>query len=709
MKLEPLTSEQERKKRETKEAYESFWNHLKFSKGWAKPPCPLSEVEDLLDRVAEIVVRVRCHLDEEQPGFKLRMLSGRTGEYLWTLERHPQADPRGFVRDMVHETFCDGKGYVEGLDEQRLDALIEEVEAYLERRDRETRQQCKELEERLRQQVRRMNELVGQLDRLEGKEEREEEKEGGEEEGSGGGGVMLSYVKVLQGIVQGVENVNKQLEDMEERIAEEKKRCEQNLQRRKEYLEQKKRQEEEGAAAAAEAEEERQKKQEEKTETAQEETKGEEEEKKVMETTSSEELAESSNTSESAAKEEHSPMGVSAEIEENQTSLEEKKDCDKDEIPSEMETEKKQDENEGMLKIERVKQDVKQLEDQIAAFAHDTEAQLARLVGSNGDLSPSADATSSSIPATRQVVEQLQRQCLGYSESLMKDLLSLDALVGLSSEERPLRKEQVTKIQRLLQDVDALNSRLKALTQELKAKEPPTPPPSSEADEEEPQLPKEQKGTEMREEDKAKGMEAEAAAEREAMEELSSKGRKDRWAMMRLRPKFEVGEQRDSYVVAAYIPGMRKEDIAVSLSEDDTITIKGCRIPTEKEEQNMRRQVQLYQNQQRSSFLAYSDEGASEEALLLRLGAGRYGSFAETFRLPSSGVDTDNIQANYEGGMLTVVIPKIQLRKREKRLGGARDRAAAPQMQHPLFGFPMSGVGGRGGRGGFFGDSDFWW
>lgn len=52
----------------------------------------------------------------------------------------------------------------------------------------------------------------------------------------------------------------------------------------------------------------------------------------------------------------------------------------------------------------------------------------------------------------------------------------------------------------------------------------------------------------------------------------------------------------------------------------------------------------------------YSQE--SDELALLRLGAGRYGSFAQAFNLPRA-IDTTNISASYEGGVLRVVLPKL--------------------------------------------------
>jgi hypothetical protein len=60
--------------------------------------------------------------------------------------------------------------------------------------------------------------------------------------------------------------------------------------------------------------------------------------------------------------------------------------------------------------------------------------------------------------SAEKTLSKLQKQCLVYSENLMKDLLSLDAISTstlpgseqASEEVRPLRKQQVKEIQVLL-------------------------------------------------------------------------------------------------------------------------------------------------------------------------------------------------------------------------------------------------------------------
>lgn len=78
-----------------------------------------------MERAAEIVVRTRAVLDKRDPSFKLRMVDGAAREFLWTLTKKPTAaSAPKFIRDLVHATFRDGKGFVEGLTREQLDEYI---------------------------------------------------------------------------------------------------------------------------------------------------------------------------------------------------------------------------------------------------------------------------------------------------------------------------------------------------------------------------------------------------------------------------------------------------------------------------------------------------------------------------------------------------------------------------------------------------------
>jgi HSP20 family protein len=92
-------------------------------------------------------------------------------------------------------------------------------------------------------------------------------------------------------------------------------------------------------------------------------------------------------------------------------------------------------------------------------------------------------------------------------------------------------------------------------------------------------------------------------------------------------PPIEVFEKEDKFVVKADLPGMKREELDVSMV-GDTLTIKGER----KSETEVKEE----------------DYYCCERA---------YGSFLRSITVPT-GVDTEKIEASYENGVLEVILPK---------------------------------------------------
>lgn len=92
-------------------------------------------------------------------------------------------------------------------------------------------------------------------------------------------------------------------------------------------------------------------------------------------------------------------------------------------------------------------------------------------------------------------------------------------------------------------------------------------------------------------------------------------------------PPIEMFEKEDSYTLKAELPGMKKDEIDVSVT-GDTLTIKGERkAETETREED-------YYCCERS-----------------------YGSFFRSIKVPTA-VDTEKIEANYQDGVLELTLPK---------------------------------------------------
>ena len=100
-------------------------------------------------------------------------------------------------------------------------------------------------------------------------------------------------------------------------------------------------------------------------------------------------------------------------------------------------------------------------------------------------------------------------------------------------------------------------------------------------------------------------------------------------------PPVDVYEDKDKIAVRAELPGMKKEDIEVTVM-GDTLTISG-----ERKQEEEKREGQTYRSE-------------------------RYlGRFQRSITLPSE-VDADKIQATYKEGLLTVSLNKSEQAKRKQ-------------------------------------------
>jgi HSP20 family protein len=92
-------------------------------------------------------------------------------------------------------------------------------------------------------------------------------------------------------------------------------------------------------------------------------------------------------------------------------------------------------------------------------------------------------------------------------------------------------------------------------------------------------------------------------------------------------PAVDIYEEKDAYFVKAELPGVKAEDVHVSV-ENGVLTLKGER-KFEREEKR-----ENYHRIERS-----------------------YGEFTRSFSLPKT-VDAENVRANMAEGVLTLTIPK---------------------------------------------------
>jgi HSP20 family protein len=94
-------------------------------------------------------------------------------------------------------------------------------------------------------------------------------------------------------------------------------------------------------------------------------------------------------------------------------------------------------------------------------------------------------------------------------------------------------------------------------------------------------------------------------------------------------PSFDVRETPDAYIFKTDLPGVKEEDLEISLT-GNRLTIRG------KREQEQRQEGDQF----------YAVECS-------------YGSFTRTFTLPE-GSDLDHVRAELKNGVLTLVVPKSE-------------------------------------------------
>merc|ERR1712048_702766 len=122
-----------------------------------------------------------------------------------------------------------------------------------------------------------------------------------------------------------------------------------------------------------------------------------------------------------------------------------------------------------------------------------------------------------------------------------------------------------------------------------------------------------------------------------------------------------------SYVLFAALPGLSTEELAIDLSDDESaLRVAGLCVPSAHQADQMRKQllVQLQRlartSPQRFKELSKLDKVAMEA--YKDLGRGRFGSFSETFQVPSD-VDLHNIRYSFEDGVLRITLPRRSWRE----------------------------------------------
>ncbi|ORY74015.1 HSP20-like chaperone, partial [Neocallimastix californiae] len=103
-------------------------------------------------------------------------------------------------------------------------------------------------------------------------------------------------------------------------------------------------------------------------------------------------------------------------------------------------------------------------------------------------------------------------------------------------------------------------------------------------------------------------------------------------------PKINLSEDENNYYIHADLPGMRKDQVKMELSDEDRVLTISEQNETKKEENNKK----------------YSKIECS------------YGKFSRSFSIPENA-DINNIQAKMDNGVLEVTLKKMEPQKNEHK------------------------------------------
>jgi len=94
-------------------------------------------------------------------------------------------------------------------------------------------------------------------------------------------------------------------------------------------------------------------------------------------------------------------------------------------------------------------------------------------------------------------------------------------------------------------------------------------------------------------------------------------------------PALDISETDDEIRIKAELPGVKKEDVSISISNNILVIRGEKKREVEEEKENFHRVERIY------------------------------GSFHRSLELPSV-VQTENVEASFEGGVLNIVLPKSE-------------------------------------------------
>eukprot|EP00933_Yihiella_yeosuensis_P044584 TRINITY_DN39848_c0_g1_i1.p1 TRINITY_DN39848_c0_g1~~TRINITY_DN39848_c0_g1_i1.p1 ORF type:complete len:394 (+),score=98.43 TRINITY_DN39848_c0_g1_i1:151-1332(+) len=297
-------------------------------------------------------------------------------------------------------------------------------------------------------------------------------------------------------------------------------------------------------------------------------------------------------------------------------------------------------------------------------------------------------------------VEALQRNARHLGEDLLEDMLALDNLESLFSEDRLQRKGALGELETLTEKVDHTKSVLAKRKKELEQAVVTAAAAEQEKDEQIRQkqqevskqkvkklrqLKKSREGVHQKQEqqrrERSPVLDQSAEEDEDTEDEVTLKASEDAemprakdWAKLKLPLELSPKKLSDSYIVTARVKGLDLNDLQIELVDDgSTVQISGLCVPDARDVEALRRAAQM----------SFGSRSCTRQHIL-QVGLGKFGQINERIPLPED-VDVQGIQASWQGENLLLLLPRIY-----------RKQLHRPRTSFPGFGQPFSGFGRPG-------------
>jgi HSP20 family protein len=103
-------------------------------------------------------------------------------------------------------------------------------------------------------------------------------------------------------------------------------------------------------------------------------------------------------------------------------------------------------------------------------------------------------------------------------------------------------------------------------------------------------------------------------------------------------PRTNIQDEKDKYILEFDLAGVPKENIKLSIDENNILTVEGKKEESKKEKDNNYVKQEIF-----------------------------YGAFKRMIQLPEN-VDQDKLETKYNNGVLTITIPKKEIKKPKAKI-----------------------------------------